>query len=156
MNDSKENHISEYLTFKLGDEEYGIDIMRVQEIRSFEVPTRMVNTPDFILGVLNLRGLIVPVVDMRIKFNLSQANYDQFTVVIVLTIKGRILGMVVDGVSDVITFAPEQLRPVPDFSSVIGNDYLLNIGSLENRMLMLLDIDKLMCSADMNLLRSAQ
>ncbi len=156
MNDSKENHISEYLTFKLGDEEYGIDIMRVQEIRSFEVPTRMVNTPDFILGVLNLRGLIVPVVDMRIKFNLSQANYDQFTVVIVLTIKGRILGMVVDGVSDVITFAPEQLRPVPEFSSVIGNDYLLNIGSLENRMLMLLDIDKLMCSADMNLLRSAQ
>jgi purine-binding chemotaxis protein CheW len=152
MNNSLVTNIREFLSFKLGDEEYGMDIMRVQEIRSFEPPTRMANTPADILGVVNLRGVIVPIVDMRIKFNLANALYDGFTVVIVLNIGGQILGMVVDSVSDVISFTAEQLRPVPDFNSVIGNDYLLAIGSLDKRMLMLLDIERLMRSADMGLI----
>ncbi len=143
--------IQEFLAFKLGSEEYGIDILRVQEIRSYEAPTRMANTPAFIKGVINLRGVIVPILDMRIKFNLEQANYDGFTVVIVLNIGRQVVGIVVDGVSDVITLAPEQLHPVPEFSSAIASDHLLAIGSVENRMLILLDIEKLMTSAEMGL-----
>lgn len=148
------SHITEFLAFKLGDEEYGIDILRVQEIRSYEVPTRLANAPDFVKGVINLRGVIVPIVDMRLKFNLAQANYDGFTVVIVLNIGKQVVGMVVDGVSDVITLAPEQLRPVPEFSSAIDNDHVLAIGSVGSRMLILLDIEKLMTSTEMGLISS--
>lgn len=144
-------HIQEFLAFKLGTEEYGIDILRVQEIRSYEAPTRMANTPAFIKGVINLRGVIVPIIDLRLKFNLEQANYDSFTVVIVLNIGHQVVGVVVDGVSDVITLAPEQLHPVPEFHSTIDSDHVLAIGSVENRMLILLDIEKLMGSADMGL-----
>jgi purine-binding chemotaxis protein CheW len=149
------NAIQEFLAFKLGSEEYGIDILRVQEIRSYEAPTRMANTPAFIKGVINLRGVIVPIIDMRLKFNLEQANYDGFTVVIVLNIGRQVVGIVVDGVSDVITLAPEQLHPVPEFSSAIDSDHLLAIGSVENRMLILLDIEKLMTSAEMGLVAQA-
>ena len=147
-------HIREFLAFKLGHEEYGIDILRVQEIRSYEEPTRMANAPAYIKGVVNLRGVIVPIIDMRIKFNLEEVKYDGFTVVIVLNIGSQVIGMVVDGVSDVITLAPEQLRPVPELSSSIASDHLLAIGSLDDRMLILLDIEKLMSSADMGLMNS--
>jgi purine-binding chemotaxis protein CheW len=143
--------IKEFLAFKLGTEEYGIDILSVQEIRSYEAPTRMANAPAFIKGVINLRGVIVPIIDMRIKFNLSQVNYDSFTVVIVLNIGKQVVGMVVDSVSDVISLAPEQLRPVPEFSSAVDSDHLLAIGSVDKRMLILLDIEKLMSAADMGL-----
>ena len=146
--------VSEFLAFKLGNEEYGMDILRVQEIRSFERPTHMANAPEHILGVVNLRGVIVPIVDMRIKFNLSAVNYDTFTVVIILNIGTRVVGMVVDGVSDVITLSPDQLRPMPELSSAIDSDHLLAIGSLENRMLILIDIEKLMSSADLGLVSS--
>jgi purine-binding chemotaxis protein CheW len=145
--------IREFLAFRIGSEEYGIDILRVQEIRSYEEPTRMANVPAFIKGVINLRGVIVPIVDMRMKFNLDQVNYDDLTVVIMLNIGTQVMGMVVDGVSDVITLAPEQLRPVPELSSAIGNEHLLAIGSVEDRMLILLDIVKLMSSAEMGLVR---
>jgi purine-binding chemotaxis protein CheW len=144
-------HIREFLAFKLGAEEYGIDILRVQEIRSFEQPTRIANAPSHVLGVVNLRGTIVPIVDMRVKFNLEQKAYDAFTVVIVLHIGSRVVGMVVDGVSDVITLSPDQLRPVPEFNSSIDSEHLLAIGAVEQRMLILLDIEKLMQSTDMGL-----
>lgn len=143
--------LREFLAFKLGTEEYGIDILRVQEIRSYEEPTRIANAPAFVKGVVNLRGVIVPIVDMRLKFNLEQINYDSFTVVIVLNIGSRVVGMVVDAVSDVITLNAEQLRPVPEFNSTIANDHLIAIGAVENRMLILVDIEKLMSSAEMGL-----
>ncbi len=143
--------IREFLTFKLGAEEYGMDILRVQEIRSYEEPTRMANAAPFIKGVVNLRGVIVPIVDMRMRFGLPDVTYNSFTVVIVVNIVNRIMGMVVDGVSDVITLKPDQLRPAPDFSTAIGEDHVLAIGSVEDRMLILLDIEKLMSSADMGL-----
>src|ERR1022692_1377471 len=111
--------IREFLAFKLGAEEYGIDILRVQEIRSYEEPTRIANAPAFVKGVVNLRGVIVPIIDMRMRFNLEQVGYESFTVVIVLNIGRRVVGMVVDGVSDVITLTPAQLRPVPEFTSTI-------------------------------------
>ena len=146
--------LREFLAFKLGAEEYGIDILRVQEIRSYEEPTRIANAPAFIKGVVNLRGVIVPIVDMRLKFNLEQVNYDNFTVVIVLNIGNRVVGMVVDAVSDVITLTPEQLRPVPEFNSTIASDHLLAIGAVEQRMLILVDIEKLMSSSEMGLIET--
>jgi purine-binding chemotaxis protein CheW len=144
-------NLREFLAFKLGAEEYGIDILRVQEIRSYEEPTRIANAPDFVKGVVNLRGVIVPIVDLRLQFNLEQVNYDSFTVVIVLNVRRRVVGIVVDGVSDVITLTPEQLRPVPEFNSTIQSDHLLAIGSVDERMLILVDIEKLMSSSEMGL-----
>jgi purine-binding chemotaxis protein CheW len=146
-----EASVMEYLAFTLGREEYGIDILRVQEIRGYESVTRIANTPDFIKGVMNLRGTIVPVVDMRIKFNLGDPVYDQFTVVIVLNIGGRVIGMVVDSVSDVTTLVPSQIRPAPEVGTSLDNDYLIGLGTLGERMLILVDIDKLMSSTEMGL-----
>jgi len=149
--DSAVTRIHEFLAFKLGHEEYGIDILRVQEIRSFEPPTRMANTPGHVLGVVNLRGVIVPIIDLRVRFQLDPVRYDSFTVVIVLNIGLREVGIVVDGVSDVVSITPEQLHPVPEFASSIGSDCLLALGSVGSRMLILLDIEKFMNSGDMGL-----
>ncbi|MBC3868693.1 chemotaxis protein CheW [Undibacterium oligocarboniphilum] len=141
----------EFLAFTLGNEEYGIDILKVQEIRGYEAVTRIANAPDFLKGVINLRGIIVPVVDMRIKFNLGTPTYDQFTVVIILNIEGRIVGMVVDSVSDVTTLTPDQVRPAPEMGTTFSTDFLIGLGTLEDRMLILVDIDKLMSSPEMGL-----
>ena len=141
----------EYLTFKLGQEEYGIDILKVQEIRGYEPPTRIANAPSFIKGVVNLRGTIVPIVDMRLKFNCASVAYDTFTVVIILNLRQRIVGIVVDSVSDVMELAPENLRAAPDVDSVIDSDAVIGLGSLGDRMLILLDIEKLMSGVDMGL-----
>ena len=141
----------EYLTFRLDREEYGIDILKVQEIRGYEPPTRIANAPHFIKGVVNLRGTIVPIVDMRLRFNCEQAQYDTFTVVIVLNLRQRIVGIVVDSVSDVMELAPENMRPAPDVDSVIGSESVIGLGSLGDRMLILLDIEKLMSTEDMGL-----
>jgi purine-binding chemotaxis protein CheW len=141
----------EYLTFRLDKEEYGIDILKVQEIRGYEPPTRIANAPPFIKGVVNLRGTIVPIVDMRLKFNCSQAQYDSFTVVIILNLRQRIVGIVVDSVSDVMQLTPDDLRAAPEVESMIGSDAVLGLGSLGDRMLILLDIEKLMSGEDMGL-----
>nr|WP_088709306.1 chemotaxis protein CheW [Noviherbaspirillum denitrificans] len=142
----------EYLAFTLGKEEYGIDILKVQEIRGYETVTRIANAPDFIKGVVNLRGIIVPIVDMRIKFNLGEPTYDQFTVVIILNVAGRVVGMVVDSVSDVTTLSPEQIKPAPEMGTALNTDYLIGLGTIDQRMLILVDIDRLMSSAEMGLI----
>lgn len=141
----------ELLTFTLGREEYGIDILKVQEIRGYDAVTTIANTPSFIKGVINLRGIIVPIVDMRIKFNLGNVEYNQFTVVIILNIANRVVGIVVDGVSDVITLTPEQLKPAPEFSAGLDTEYILGLGTVEQRMIIVVDIEKLMTSRDMEL-----
>lgn len=143
--------VQEFLAFTLGQEEYGIDILRVQEIRGYEAVTRIANAPNFLKGVINLRGIIVPIVDMRIKFNLGTPTYDQFTVVIILNIEGRVVGMVVDSVSDVMTLLPEQVRPAPEMGTTFSGDFLIGLGTLEERMLILVDIVKLMSSSEMGL-----
>ena len=143
---------NEFLAFTLGKEEYGIDILKVQEIRGYEAVTRIANAPEFIKGVVNLRGIIVPIVDMRIKFNLGEPTYDQFTVVIILNISGRVMGMVVDSVSDVITLTADQVKPAPEMGTAFNTDYLIGLGTLDERMLILIDIDKLMSSAEMGLI----
>lgn len=151
MNDSVAVGAREYLTFRLDREEYGIDILKVQEIRGYEPPTRIANAPSFIKGVVNLRGTIVPIVDMRLKFNCASAEYDSFTVVIILNLHHRIVGIVVDSVSDVMELAQENLRAAPEVDSVIDSDSVIGLGSLGDRMLILLDIEKLMATVDMGL-----
>jgi purine-binding chemotaxis protein CheW len=111
----------EFLTFRLGAEEYGIDILRVQEIRSYEPPTRIANAPSFIKGVVNLRGVIVPIIDLRLKLNCDTAEYNDFTVVIVLNVRGRVVGAVVDSVSDVLELSHEQIKPAPELSSSVDS-----------------------------------
>ena len=150
-NVAAEETLQEYLTFILGDEEYGIEILKVQEIRGYDAVTRIANTPDFIKGVINLRGHIVPIIDLRIKFKLGKIDYDEFTVVIILNIGNRVVGIVVDGVSDVLTLNASQIRPVPDLVSDIDNKYLLGLGTVGDRMLILVDIERLMSSQDMAL-----
>jgi purine-binding chemotaxis protein CheW len=142
----------EFLAFTLGQEEYGIDIQKVQELRGYDTVTRIANAPEYIKGVVNLRGIIVPIIDMRIKFNLGTPTYDQFTVVIILTIGSRVMGMVVDSVSDVITLSPEQVKPAPEMGSVLDTDYLIGLGTIDERMLILVDIERLMSSDEMGLI----
>ena len=141
----------EYLTFRLDQEEYGIDILKVQEIRGYEPPTRVANAPDFLKGVVNLRGTIVPIVDMRLKFNCEKAEYNAFTVVIILNLRSRIVGIVVDSVSDVMELPPESIKPAPDIESVIDSGSVVGLGSLGDRMLILVDIERLMSAPDMGL-----
>ena len=140
-----------YLTFRLGNEEYGIDILKVQEIRSYEAPTRIANAAPCFKGVVNLRGVIVPIVDLRLKFGCDSAEYNSFTVVIVLNINGRVVGAVVDSVSDVLELPGEAVRPTPDMDASVDTHYITGIASLQERMLILLDIEALMGSSDMGL-----
>ncbi|MFD1690767.1 chemotaxis protein CheW [Azotobacter chroococcum] len=146
-----DTHTREFLVFSLGSEEYAIDILKAQEIRSYENVTRIANTPDFIKGVTNLRGVIVPIVDLRIKFHLERVEYGGQTVVIVVNVEGRVVGVVVDGVSDVISLPPEQIKPAPEFSLSLSSDYLSGLASIGERMLVLVDIDKLLTSEEMAL-----
>ena len=146
---------SEYLTFRLGAEEYGIDILRVQEIRSYEEPTRIANAPHFIKGVVNLRGVIVPVVDLRIKLGCEKVEYNGFTVVIVLNVRGRVVGAVVDSVSDVLELASELIKPAPEMNTSMDTSFITGIASVGERMLILMDIEALMSSPDMGLMDSS-
>lgn len=141
----------EFLVFTLAEEEYGVDALKVQEIRGYGHITRIPNAPPFIKGVVNLRGVILPIVDMRIKFRLGEPTYDQSTVVVILNIDGRLVGIVVDSVSDVLILTSSQITQAPDCDSAIGAEYFIGLGLVDNRMLILLDIDKLMASNEMAL-----
>lgn len=150
MNDG----VLEALAFKLGNEEYGIKILQVQEIRGYESVTRIASAPEHVKGVVNLRGTIVPIVDMRIKFKLGEPTYNQFTVVIILNIQDRVVGMVVDSVSDVISLTAEQIKPPPDMGAM-NTDYVVGLGTVDERMIILIDIDRLMSSEDMGVIDTA-
>ncbi len=145
----------EVLAFKLGNEEYGISTLKVQEIRGYDAVTTIANAPDFIKGVVNLRGVIVPIVDLRVRFNTGTPTFDQFTVVIVLNIGKHVIGTVVDSVSDVTTLDAAQIKPAPQLGTAVNTSYLEGIATLDERMLILLDIDKLMSSEEMGLIGSA-
>ncbi len=142
----------EYLTFVLGAEEYGLEILKVQEIRGYDAVTPIANTPAFIKGVVNLRGKIVPIVDLRIKFNLGKVAYDEFTVVIILNLSGRVVGIVVDGVSDVMALKDDQLREVPSLVTSIDTKYIVGLATVDQQMLILVDIERLMSSQEMELM----
>ena len=145
----------EFLTFRLGAEEYGIDILKVQEIRSYEQPTRIANAPAFIKGVVNLRGVIVPIVDLRVKLACESVEYNGFTVVIVLNVRGRVVGAVVDSVSDVLELGAGTIKPAPEMHTAVDTSFITGIGSVSDRMLILMDIEALMSSSEMGLINSA-
>jgi purine-binding chemotaxis protein CheW len=151
LSDALPSEAGEYLSFLLGREEYGIEILKVQEIRGYDAVTQIPNTPIFIKGVVNLRGKIVPIVDLRIKFNLENIEYNEFTVVIVLNFSGRIMGVVVDGVSDVIALNQAQIEPMPSLVTGIDTQYIIGLATYEERMLILVAIEQLMNSQEMAL-----
>ncbi|MDO8283631.1 MAG: chemotaxis protein CheW [Rhodoferax sp.] len=141
----------QYLTLRLGDEDYAIDIMRVQEIRSYEEPTRMANSPIFIKGVINLRGVIVPIVDLRMKLNISKVEYNEFTVVIILNVRGSIIGAVVDAVSDVVTLDAKNIKPAPQFESAIDSRFILGLAQVGERMLIVMNMEALLSTAELGM-----
>lgn len=143
--------LEEYLTFTLGNEEYGVDILRVQEIRRYDTVTRVPNAPGFVKGVINLRGTIVPVVDMRLRFGLGEPRYDTLTVMIILNIHRRVVGMVVDSVSDVLSLDRQNIKPPPEFGSTLDTRYISGLAAEGERMLILVDIERLMSSPEMAL-----
>ncbi|HEY9531966.1 MAG TPA: chemotaxis protein CheW [Burkholderiales bacterium] len=145
----------EYLAFSLGGEEYAVNILQVQEIRAYERVTRIANMPPFIKGVMNLRGAVVPVVDLRVRFNVGAAEYNASTIVIVINIGPRTIGMVVDGVSDVVAIKASELRPAPQIAGVLTAEFLEGVAILDKRMLIIVDINGLMSSKEMGLLETA-
>jgi len=145
----------QFLTLRLGNEEYAIDILRVQEIRSYEEPTRMVNAPAFIKGVVNLRGVIVPIVDLRMKLNLSKVEYNEFTVVIILNVRGTVIGAVVDSVSDVVTLAAGAIKPAPQFETALDSRFITGLANVGDRMLIVMNMEALMSNAEMGMVAAA-
>ncbi len=149
MSDNKTT-ADEFLSFALGDEQYGVDILKVQEIRGYDAVTKLPDAPEYIKGVINLRGTIVPVIDLRLKLRLKEARYDAFTVMIVLNVEDRVVGIVVDSVSDVIPLNQDQIRPTPEFGASVDTRFISGIGTIDDRMLILLDIETLINAADLS------
>lgn len=141
----------EFLSFVLGEEHYALDIMSVKEIRGYESVTKIANAPPFIKGVINLRGDIVPIVDLRIKFDVGKATYDEFTIVIMLNVANRIVGIVVDGVSDVIRLTGDDIKPAPEFGVAFDSQYLLGLAPIEDQMVILVNIESLISSDELGL-----
>ncbi|QNP49076.1 chemotaxis protein CheW [Diaphorobacter aerolatus] len=146
---------SKYLTFRLGEELYGIDILSVQEIRSYEVPTRMAHAPEFIKGVIHLRGMIVPVVDLRLKLRCAQASYDAFTVIVVLRVGDMLLGAVVDAVADVVALPVDAIKAAPHFQGAMDTAYVRGIAQADGQMLIVVDIAALLSPAELGILQQA-
>ena len=143
--------VREVLVFVLDDEEYGIDILKVQEIRGYDGVTPVPGVPAHVKGIMNLRGVIVPVVDLRIRFGRVQPRYDTLTVVIILQVGERTVGAVVDGVSDVVQLYAEEVKPAPPMGSLLGESFLLEVATKGDRMLLLADIGKLLADSDLDL-----
>ena len=134
----------QFLTFTIADEEYGVDILKVQEIKGYVATTRIPNAPPEVIGVLNLRGTVVPIVDIRAKFQLEKVPYDAFTVIVVLVVQGRVMGIVVDAVSDVIGIPAESIQPPPDFGDRAASTVIKGMGKVDEKLVILLDIDALL------------
>lgn len=145
----------EVLVFVLGKEEYGVDILKVQEIRGYEKVTPIPAAPAYLKGVVNLRGIIVPVIDLRVKFGMADPTYDSLTVVIILRIAGRVVGIVVDGVSDVVRLAPGDVKAAPQLGSLVDSSFLAGLATQDNRMILLIDIEKFLSSGELQLITQA-
>jgi purine-binding chemotaxis protein CheW len=139
----------------IGKEEYAVDILKVQEIRGYEKVTPIPRSPDYLKGVVNLRGTIIPVIDLRVKFGMPDPTYDSLTVVIVMRIAGRIIGAVVDAVADVVRFGENEIREAPKLGAMVDSSYLSGVVTQGSRMILALDIEKLLSAAEMNLLGEA-
>jgi purine-binding chemotaxis protein CheW len=142
MSFAREGH--QYLTFALGREEYGVEILKVQEIRGSSPVTPVPNTPPHIKGVMNLRGVIIPVVDLRLKLAMATADDHPFTVIIVVTVGTRAIGLIVDGVSDVLNIAPADIQPTPDFGGGVDARFITGMARAGDKLVMLLDIERVL------------
>lgn len=145
----------QYLTVNLASEEYGIEVLSVREIRAWRPVTRIPQAPHYVLGVLNLRGAIVPVIDLRLRFGLPRESYDAATVNVIISVAGRQFGVVVDAVSDVLDIGADQVRPVPDMGATVDTEYLKGLTSVDERMVLLLNVDKLLQPQDAQMLEDA-
>ncbi len=149
----------QYLTFILAEEEYGVDILRVQEIKGWDSVTPIPNTPDYIKGVINLRGTIVPIVDLRERFNMNNIEYGPMTVVIVLKVvaedKERIMGIVVDAVSDVYNVSEDEMKPAPDFGNVVNIEFVKGLATVNEKMVIILNIDHLLTADELDITEGA-
>jgi purine-binding chemotaxis protein CheW len=150
-----ESAVTQYLTVNLAQEEYAIDILAVREIRGWTPVTRIPQAPSYVLGVLNLRGAIVPVLDLRLRFGLAREDYSATTVTVIITVAGRHFGVVVDGVSDVLDVEGNSIKPVPDMGTAVDTEYLKGLTSVGQRMVLLLDVDKLLQPQDAQMLEAA-
>ena len=153
-----DSNTDQFLTFLLAGEEYGIDILRVQEIKGWEEATEIPNTPDYIQGVINIRGTIVPIIDLRRRFNLDLLEYGATTVVIVLKVetgsRSRIMGIVVDAVSDVYNVPSDEMKPPPDFGTAISIEFVRGLATVDEKMVIMLDIDRLLNSDELKVIDS--
>ena len=141
--------VSQFLTFALGQEEYGVQILKIQEIKGFSAITPLPNTPAYVKGVLNLRGTIVPIVDLRKKFGLPEVEYTKFTVIVVVQVQGQIMGFVVDAVSDVLTVTGSDIQPTPDLHGQVDTACLTGLAKAGEKLVILLDIDKVLTATEM-------
>ena len=135
---------SQYLTFTLDQEEYGVEILKVQEIKGYSAITPIPNTPSYIKGVMNLRGTIIPVVDLRSKFSLEEAEYNRFSVIIVVTVGTKVMGLVVDAVSDVLNIPNADLQAPPDFGAQVDITFIKGMTKAGEKLVILLDLDKVL------------
>lgn len=133
----------QYVTFSIDDEEFGIEILKVQEIIGYTKPTHVPNAPDFVRGVINLRGIIIPVIDLRKKFAMHLVEYDKFTVIVVVEVSSKIMGIIVDAVSDVLSLSEKDIQEAPDFSK-FKSEFLKGMGKVDEKLVVILDIDKLL------------
>jgi purine-binding chemotaxis protein CheW len=140
---------SQYLTFRLGQEEYGVEILKVQEIKGYSAITPVPNTPAYFKGVMNLRGTIVPVVDLRAKFGMPEAEYNQFTVIIVLMVGTKVMGLIVDAVSDVLNIPKKDIQPTPDFGAQVDAQFINGMAKAGDKLVVLLDIDRVLGGAEL-------
>jgi purine-binding chemotaxis protein CheW len=150
-----ETEVSQYVTFLLADEEYGVDIMKVREIIGYKGFTKIPNVTEFIKGVLNLRGAVVPVIDLRLKFGMEEKEYDKFTVIMIAEVAGKTMGIIVDAVSDVVSLNEEDIQPKPDFSADIDTDFINGMGKKEDKFIILLDIDKVLSESEIEAVEEA-
>lgn len=136
--------VSQFLTFSLDGEEYGVDILKVQEIKGYVPTTRVPNAPSEVVGVLNLRGTVVPIIDLRRKFCLAPVDYDQFTAIVVVVVRGKVMGVIVDSVSEVMSISPDDIQPAPDFGAGVGASALQGMAKVGDSLVILLDIDSVL------------
>lgn len=140
---------NQYVTFVIGEETYGVEVLKVQEIIGMTQITHVPNAMSFMKGVINLRGSVVPVVDMRIKFTMTEREYDAFTVIIIVEVRGRMIGMIVDSVSDVVSIPVKGIQDTPHFSAKIETDFIMGIGQIEEKLVIILDVDRIMSSEEL-------
>jgi purine-binding chemotaxis protein CheW len=139
---------NQFLTFALGQEEYGVEILKIQEIKGFSAITPLPNAPPYVRGVLNLRGTIVPIVDLRKKFGMPEEAYTKFTVIVVVQVKGQTLGFIVDAVSDVLTVTGADIQPTPDLHGQVDTSFINGLARANEKLVILLDIDKVLTAAE--------